>query len=157
MNYEYLDTKVIGSRIKEIRKKLGFFQDDFAKSLIVSPATLSEVENGKTKAGFDILYNLVAVHNVNLDYVFFGKGDLFKPAESPDSSNDTDSPKISNFGEFAIDVKEILDLMGKSKLFLGYIVTMGKEYIYGKSKIIKTDIHRTQNNLSLNNEFENIE
>lgn len=153
--------KVIGNRIKEIRKTLGYFQDDFAKTLTVSTPTLSDVENGKTKPGFDILYNLTIIHQVNPDYVFRGTGELFIPKkEESDHLKKTEMPSsqsfdLNSFKEFAIDVKELLDLMLKSRLFLGHMVNMGKEYIYRNTDIIRTDIHVTQNNISINKEFEN--
>ena len=67
----------VGIRIRNIRKSLKLKQKEFVKKLLISDASLSDIENGKHKPNFDFLLNLAQEFNVNLDYVFFGKGEMF--------------------------------------------------------------------------------
>jgi transcriptional regulator with XRE-family HTH domain len=67
----------IGVRIRQIRTALHLQQKDFALRMGISGASLSEIENGKYKPGFDFLEKLSQDFNVNLHYVFFGEGEMF--------------------------------------------------------------------------------
>ena len=67
----------VGVRIRNIRKTLKLKQKEFVKKLHISDASLSDIENGKHNPNFDFLVNLAQEFNVNLDYVFFGKGEIF--------------------------------------------------------------------------------
>jgi len=144
------ELKLIGSRVKQIRKDLGLLQDDFAKKLSVSVPTLSDVENGKTKPGFDILYGLVTIFNVNLDFILLGENPMFKNKKRtlPDSGEE----KIPD--EFDSDEEEILWFMKKSKLFRGFITSQAKEYLYKNEAFIARDIQLTRSGDSLKTEIE---
>ncbi|MCK4762609.1 MAG: helix-turn-helix transcriptional regulator [Candidatus Aminicenantes bacterium] len=72
-----IDYKEIGERIRTIRKSLKYKQEKLAGIVNVSPTTLSEIETGKSKPGFDFLYILSRKLNVNLYYVLFGNGEKF--------------------------------------------------------------------------------
>ncbi|MCX6578620.1 MAG: helix-turn-helix transcriptional regulator [Candidatus Aminicenantes bacterium] len=76
MDQEKNDIEV-GTRIKQIRTALHFQQKEFAVRVGVSGPTLSEIENGKYKPGFDFLEKLSQDFEVNLHYVFFGEGEMF--------------------------------------------------------------------------------
>ena len=67
-------------RLRAIRRALQLKQIDFANQLNVSGPALSEIENGKYKPGYDFLYNLVKEFNVNLYYLLFGEGEMFRSA-----------------------------------------------------------------------------
>ena len=69
--------KELGNRLKQIRKALRLRQVDFAKQLNMSGPSLSELETGKYKPGFDCLMTLSLTFKVNLYYVFFGEGEMF--------------------------------------------------------------------------------
>ena len=82
----------IGKRIKQIRKALNLTQEDFCKYLDTSKASLSEIENGKYKAGNELLEKLVKKYNVNLHFVIVGEGDMFiSTTASPVSANSRSS------------------------------------------------------------------
>lgn len=77
MAAKMIDYKEIGERIRTIRKSLKYKQEKLAGIVNVSPTTLSEIETGKSKPGFDFLYILSRKLNVNLYYVLFGNGEKF--------------------------------------------------------------------------------
>ena len=67
----------IGLRMQAIRKHLGFKQQNFAGELGISPASLSEIEAGRSKPMFDTIFNLTKKFNVNVYYLLHGQGDMF--------------------------------------------------------------------------------
>lgn len=66
-----------GDRVRTIRQHLKMNQVPFAKKLVISPATLSDIENNKYKPGHDIIIKFVKEYNVELDYLILGKGPMF--------------------------------------------------------------------------------
>ena len=72
-----------GKRIKLIREELKLKGKEFAKRLKISGPTVSEVEKGKIKPGYDLLRKLAKEFDINIYYVLFGEGDMFiDPVES---------------------------------------------------------------------------
>ncbi len=67
-----------GERIRRIRDKLGLMQKDFAGELGISAPTLSDLESGRSRPGFDILVKLSERFHVNVYFVLFGKGEMFE-------------------------------------------------------------------------------
>lgn len=67
----------VGNRIRQIRTALHLQQKEFAVRMGIAGASLSEIENGKYKPGFDFLEKLSQDFHVNLHYVFFGEGEMF--------------------------------------------------------------------------------
>jgi transcriptional regulator with XRE-family HTH domain len=56
--------KEVGDRIKQIRAALQFQQKEFAMRMKLSGPSLSEIENGKYKPGYEFLYNAVNISEV---------------------------------------------------------------------------------------------
>ena len=75
MTREYL--LELGKRVKLIRKELRISQKDFAHKINISGSYLSEIEAGKSKPGYDFLFNISKIGNVNLAYVLHGIGEMF--------------------------------------------------------------------------------
>lgn len=73
-----LSADTAGGRLRAIRDALGLKQKDFADSLEISVPTLSEIENGKTPPGYNVLINASRKHNVNVNYVLLGEGEAFR-------------------------------------------------------------------------------
>ncbi|NIR10115.1 MAG: helix-turn-helix domain-containing protein [Candidatus Aminicenantes bacterium] len=76
-------------RLKGIRKKLKLKQDDFCKKVKISATQLSKIENGKNKPGHDFYYNLVKEFDVNLNYLLFGEGPMFRYSEKAGGEDST--------------------------------------------------------------------
>lgn len=72
---------LIGKRIKAVRQALRMTGKDFAGSLNIAAPYLSQIEGGKKKnPGVAVFYKIARVHNVSLDYLICGIGDMFIPA-----------------------------------------------------------------------------
>ena len=92
----------VGKRIKQIRKALNQTQEDFGKSLNISKASLSEVENGKYKADIELLEKLVKKYNVNLHFVITGEGDMFIPPTAL---------SYARAAKFAVNLEDVRDFL----------------------------------------------
>lgn len=123
--------------MKEIRRNLEMKQKDMAVSLNVSVATLSDIETGKSRPGFDFLFNISRLHRVSLDYLLHGQGEIF----SNRAATTAGGPRP--FGEYTDDVDELLWYMGHSRLALSAILALAKEYLYKNETLIEKDIKIT--------------
>ena len=86
---------MLGEKIKQARKELGLTQQEFAKRLEISRSNLSDIENGRNKAG-----NLKLLSKIS---------ELTKKPLSSFVEDDTN---------FNFDIYEALDL-GLTKIILG--------------------------------------
>ncbi|NIM18185.1 MAG: helix-turn-helix domain-containing protein [Candidatus Aminicenantes bacterium] len=77
MKQKYKDD-LFGSRLKAIRKRLKMLQAEFCEKLNISVTNLSEIENNKTRPGYDFFYKIVKEFDVNLNYLVFGEGTMFR-------------------------------------------------------------------------------
>jgi transcriptional regulator with XRE-family HTH domain len=66
----------VGNRIKAIRNFLRYRQKEFAGKLGIANSSLSEIESGQTRPGFDFLVSISRVFNANLYYILFGTGEM---------------------------------------------------------------------------------
>ena len=64
-------------RLKKIRHELNVTQNDFAKACDVKLTAISKYETGLVKPGFDMLYKIASVYNINLNWLILGIGDMF--------------------------------------------------------------------------------
>jgi len=100
-----LDKKLVGSRIKEIRKHLRLTQKELAQNLDVSHGYISDIEKGKKNLGIHVLEKLFERFNVNISYLFEGKGEYFSKTEK----EKTTIPEsiIKNIGDVQQNVDEM--------------------------------------------------
>ncbi len=77
-----LDKQLIGTRIKEIRKKHKLSQKDLAKLLNTSQSTISSYENGNTMILTAFLYEMCTKLNVSMNYMV-GKTNTIKVIIKP--------------------------------------------------------------------------
>lgn len=63
------DAAVIGPRIKELRRRLGMTQVDFAVSINVTRSHLTNAELGKALLGLDKMIAMAREHGVSLDWL----------------------------------------------------------------------------------------
>lgn len=131
-----MDLAGIGTRLKDIRKKLNLRQKEFADVLNTTMVTLSDIETGKKRPGSDILFILSDVYKVNLDFLLHGQGHMFRlGAEAKGVLVDENV-----FGDYTKDVREMLWYMQHSMLARSAFITLTKEYIYRNEEILKKDI-----------------
>ena len=63
-----IDYKLIGSRIKEARKRKGITQEMLAESLDVTIGYVSQVERGITKISLDLLARVSTIFELDITY-----------------------------------------------------------------------------------------
>ena len=72
-----MDTDNLPKRIKQVRKKLGMTQTDFARRLGMGQPTIAMIEKGQRKVPNRHIKAICSVYNVNEDWLCFGKGSMF--------------------------------------------------------------------------------
>jgi len=70
-------------RISELRKLEDLSQKDFARTIHISQAALSQIESGKTSIAMSTLYSIIDKFNVNADWILFGRGEMYKEKQLP--------------------------------------------------------------------------
>lgn len=101
---------MLGEKIKQVRKELGLTQKDFAAKLNISRSNLSDIENGRNKAG-----------NLNL---------LTKICELSERPLSFFIDKDSNYN---FDIYEALDI-GLTKLILSGLIDENLNFTTPESK-----------------------
>jgi transcriptional regulator with XRE-family HTH domain len=98
----------------------------------MSSPSLSEIETGKYKPGYDFLLRISKEFNVNLYYVLFGEGDMFI------------DPTLSSYSrakEFAVnneDVRDFLYYFERSSILQYFILNQYKtKMVMEKEPILK--------------------
>ena len=90
--------KEIGSRLTQIRKKLGLTQKEFAELLNVSSATLQGYEYGKIAKG-EVLCKLLEL-GFDLNWLFSGNGDMERDRLENKNQRELDRILIWNVAYF---------------------------------------------------------
>ena len=70
MNY---DLEKSGNRIRQLRIKSGFIQEQIAEVLNIDRSFYSRIESGKSGCSVDLLVQLSELFKVSLDYLILGK------------------------------------------------------------------------------------
>lgn len=71
-------TKLLGIRLKELRKQRGFTQEEFAELLEIDPKHLSRIECGKTQPSLNLLKNAAVIFNIKINDFFIEEKTDFK-------------------------------------------------------------------------------
>jgi len=79
MSRKNLDNIGMGNRLKEVRKKLGLTLEEMKNISGYSVSTLSEIERDVNNPNPRYLLLLTEKFNVNLNWLFTGKGGMFIP------------------------------------------------------------------------------
>lgn len=126
-----------GQRLKNIRKSLHLKQRDFASDLNISVTNLSDIETGKSKPGHDFFVRICETHKVNLYYLLFGEGEMFK------KEGDT-SPVDSLADETASeDMREFLTYFFNSKLVQYQVLGYFRKFFNEEEEAISKDVEKT--------------
>lgn len=79
MSRKNLDNIGIGNRLKEVRKKLGLTLEEMKNISGYSVSTISEIERDINNPNPRYLLLLTEKFNLNLNWLFTGKGGMFIP------------------------------------------------------------------------------
>jgi transcriptional regulator with XRE-family HTH domain len=149
-----LDKKLMGTRIKEIRKHLRLTQKELAKKVEISDGCISDIEKGKKNPGIKVLEKLFERFNVNISYIFEGKGDFLSKTEK----EKTTKPEsiIKNIGDVKQNVAEMkwaIDNIPVVKFALleNYLI-----YLIKNQYFIKDDVERYRQEYKKKNKNKNI-
>ena len=135
MTREYL--LELGNRVKMIRKELRISQKDFANKINVSGSYLSEIEAGKSKPGYDFLFNISKICNVSLAYVLHGVGEIFTGIDY--------GPTITSKepGNDHIEtIEELIWYLERSTLLKLNVMGFAAKFIYDNEPAIKKEIEK---------------
>jgi len=71
--------RLVGERIKAIRKALGITQKEFGDAIGVNDTLIAHIEKGKKRITISTLVVACRRFNISADYVLFGDGNPEKP------------------------------------------------------------------------------
>jgi transcriptional regulator with XRE-family HTH domain len=138
--------KIIGSRIKEIRKELGLNQREFSKKLGMNQSTLSEVEKGKYNLSIDIIIKLAKEYDVNLYYLLTDDDEMFLP---------TDVLSLTRIKEYAVipeSIKRFLFHFQGSPIVQHYILSQYRILMAEKGHAILQEVEKFKKEKKLKKE-----
>lgn len=89
----------INQRFKEIRIALNLTQKEYGEKLNIKPNTVAVIESGRRSVTQEAAVTLSITFDVNLDWLLYGKGDMFIP-------HSLDEELSGKFGEVLSDKHE---------------------------------------------------
>jgi len=102
-----LDEAHIGTRLREIRKQMGFTQQDFSNVLRTSSGFISEVESAKKQPGVDLLLSLKRNWNISIDWLLTGRGNMFD-GNTPQKTTE-DKERNAQIQQLAAEKQRLLE------------------------------------------------
>lgn len=135
MTREYL--LELGNRVKMIRKELRISQKDFANKINTSGSYLSEIEAGKSKPGYDFLFNISKICNVSLAYVLHGVGEMFTGIDYGPlvTGKEPEHDHIDT-------LEELIWYLERSPLLKHNVMGFAAKFIYDNETAIKKEIEK---------------
>lgn len=122
----------MNERLKELRKKIGVTQQEFADKLGLKRNTVATYEIGKATPSDRVISDICSKYNVNEDWIRSGTGDMFrKPSD-----------------EIGYYVEDLLEYKGGGNPFYDMIIEMMKTYheLDEKSKTVIREYFRNVKN-----------
>ncbi|WP_459195781.1 helix-turn-helix domain-containing protein [Wukongibacter baidiensis] len=104
LGQDNIDLKILGSRIKEHRKKLGLLQPELGGAINVAKSNISYYEIGKSRPNVETLYKIANVLGVSIDYLL-GRTNIKK-------SHCIDTSQLSEDTKEYLEFKIKLDKLG---------------------------------------------
>lgn len=100
MEFTY-DAVEFGKRLRVIRKKCKYTQEQLAEKLFLSTDSISNYENGKTTCMPEHVTKICQIMNVSADYLYFG----FEKELIPEKSTKIEEiiSKLQNCSDFNLD------------------------------------------------------
>jgi transcriptional regulator with XRE-family HTH domain len=138
-----------GARVKHVRKHLHIIQKDFARQLDISGGFLSELEAGKTKAGYDFFRNITTRFNVNPLYLFLGQGEMFMKPAAQEKQN---SEETIDYGPDSGLIRQFFLTFREIPVVRFAVLEFYKSYMYNKRDMIKHELEMLKEEETSNNE-----
>ena len=110
-------------RLIEFRKVVSVNASAFAKSIEQSQPAYANYEIGKRKPAFEILVKMASVHNVNLNWLLTGEGEMFNAPPTKKLRDSELKICFKNFGgklnklqnENDLSIIEVAEILGISE------------------------------------------
>jgi len=106
-----LDYRVIGARIREVRKAKGWTQERLAEKAGVEPSNISHIERAATKLSLPTLVSIANALEVSLDELVYSnlvKSDHVSYARIDGLLSDCTAGELEAISEMIIATKKIL-------------------------------------------------
>jgi transcriptional regulator with XRE-family HTH domain len=126
----------LGIRVKQIRKALHLSQTELADRIGMSRSFISQVEKGGLKCGYDFIFKLSDIFNVNLYYLVHGEGEMFG-TENPRPSMDG-----KEVGEAIETLNQLVWYLERSPLMSHSLLSMATKFLYENEEHIKREIKK---------------
>ncbi len=105
MKKQEIDLSTFAGRVKDIRKRLGLTQKQFAEKLNISHQAVSDTEKGSSRPGFEFFLNISKKYNVNLEYLLHGEGEPFKNKAAEIFADVEDNEEMREFFRYFFNSK----------------------------------------------------
>lgn len=128
----------IGKRIKEVRKLFRLSQKELAENLGMSSSYLSEIENGIANPGPEFFLKLSNEHNVSMDYLFHGIGNIILGSHQKIQEEEFD------FEEDIYSIEKLVWLMNHSPFYKNTILSFASKFFLDNEGIIKKSIEKNK-------------
>lgn len=129
----------IGQRLQAVRKTLTVTQQDFARQVEVSGASLSAMEAGNSKPRIEVYFHLTREYNVNLEFLLHGQGEMFLNGEGHPEDEDLEKP-----GECREFMGTFLDYFDKSPVVRYAMMTHFTTFLEENEAIIEKNIKKNK-------------
>jgi|LGVF01.1.fsa_nt_gb transcriptional regulator with XRE-family HTH domain len=97
-----------GSRLRIFRKHLRLNVEQFSGLLGISQSSLSAVENNKTKTSSQTIVNLVQNTDINIYWLFSGKGTMLREKDTNEAYSETSLDNDPEVAELLEGAKKVL-------------------------------------------------
>ncbi len=129
--------RAIGERAIAIRKTLHLNQKEMSEAIDLPSSNLSELENGKIAPGYNFLFRLSKLFNVNLNYLFHGTGKMFTSKKHKKARGLDDENTVLNRLNTVEDMEWFID---NSPLLRNHLISTAAKYRYENEALIAKDI-----------------
>jgi len=127
--------EAFGFRVKAIREKLRLKQKEFAAKLELSESYICQIEKGKANPTFEFFYRMITRVNVNMNYLFYGEGEMFCRGK-PGDKNESEIP------ESIESTEDFQWFMEHSSYFRMSMELYGKRVLVDSEEYIIKDIEK---------------
>jgi len=129
--------EAFGFRVKAIREQLRLKQKEFAAELELSESYICQIEKGKANPNFEFFYRMIKRVNVNMNYLFYGDGEMFCRGK-PEDLNESEIPEsIESHEDFQW-------FMEHSGYFRAAIELHAKQLLLDREDYIFKDIEKSR-------------
>ncbi len=141
-----------GDRVKEARAILKLNQKEFARAVGISGSFLSEVEAGRTKAGYEFFYNIIKAFNVNPVYLLHGTGEVFlQPEKVKKEEKGEKGEKTCEYkGPETEIVKRILEAFEEHSVVRFAVFDFFERYMFDNREMLEYSIGRDRRKKQVN-------